>query len=519
MTMITTMIMTTITDTTTTDTDFDSIFRPRETYALTRFVFLRGLGLVYFVSFLALSQQILGLVGSRGLLPTAPFFNAISNYFESPAEAWFRVPTLFWFNHSDAALLWLSRLGALLALVVVAGFANAPILAGLWLIQLSALGALQVFYGYGWEMLLLEVGFLAIFLAAPWKARPWAASAVPFVVMILLRWVLFRLMFGAGLIKVRGDPCWLELTCLDAHYETQPLPNPLSWLLNQAPHAFHATGVLFNHFVELIVPWGLFGPKRVRTAAGLITALFQTFLILSGNLSYFNFLTLVLCVACLDDDFWKRVLPKRLHRRIPQVTESLPKPRKIMLGALCVLIGALSTNPIINMLSPRQLMNASFDPFHLVNTYGAFGSVGKERFEVILEGTRDERPTPTTRWLEYELPCKPGDLMRRPCVVAPYQYRLDWQLWFAAFRGYEGEPWILNLAHKLTLGEPSVLALFAKNPFPDAPPRFVRARLYRYQFTRFGEPGWWKRELIGEYLRPMRRDDPQLLELLDRRGW
>jgi hypothetical protein len=333
------------------------------------------------------------------------------------------------------------------------------------------------------------------------------------------------------MIKLRGDPCWRDLTCLAYHYETQPLPNPLSWLLHQTPPWFHRVEVLWNHFIELVVPFGLFGPRRVRTAAGLLTIVFQTTLIISGNLSWLNYLTVVICLACLDDGTLTRLLPARLTARFPRLLPpaDLPgsplvpasRPQRLAVGALALAVALLSIRPALNLVSRTQVMNGSFDPLHLVNTYGAFGSIGRVRHEVILAGTDDDPTRPDARWLEYDLPCKPGNLQRRPCVIAPYQLRLDWQVWFAAMSEAEREPWLVHLVYKLLQGDRPVRALLAPSPFADHPPRAIRADLYEYHFTRWGDRarGWWTRRRAGDYLRPLTLADPALRAYVADHGW
>jgi lipase maturation factor len=303
---------------------------------------------------------------------------------------------------------------------------------------------------------------------------------------------------------------------------TQPNPHPLSWLLHQAPPWFHTIGVLFNHFVEVVVPFGVFGPRRLRRWAGAFTVAFQLMLILSGNLSFLNWLTLVVALGCFDDGVWRRLLPGRWLRSVrDDAAAPLTRAERAVSIALVLLVALLSINPVSNMLSSRQLMNAGFDPLHLVNTYGAFGSVSRERHEVVLEGAVAVAGASEAEldWREYEFPCKPGDPARAPCWVTPYHYRLDWQMWFAGLSRAERQPWIFNLVYKLLSGDRAVLSLLRNNPFPDAPPTYVRASLYRYEFTRFGESGWWRRQRLGAYLPALTRDDPRLLDVLDRLGW
>jgi hypothetical protein len=486
-------------------------------YWHTRMVFLRGLGFIYCVAFGLLFRQVDGLLGSRGLLPVEWFLRDVREFLG--AAAYVRLPTLLFLGSSDVALKGLCLLGLAFSIAAVLGYASALIFGGLWLVYMSFVHAGQIFYGYGWELLLLEAGFLAMFFAPPWSPKLYGTSPPPRALPWLLRWLLFRVMFGAGLIKVRGDPCWLELTCLADHYETQPNPSPLSYYFHAMPMWFHKAGTLFNHVVELVVPFGLFGPRRVRHVAGGLVVVFQMILIVSGNLSFLNWLTIVVAVSAFDDSFLARILPARLVEAAKVAAtgavESVRRRTTIVL--LAVLIALLSIVPTVNLISPDQKMNASFDPFDLVNTYGAFGNVDHERHEVVLEGTWDDVLSGDAQWLEYEFPCKPGDRRRAPCLVTPYHYRLDWQMWFAGHAERAHDSWFFRLVYDLLRENRAVTALLAKDPFEGRPPRYVRALLYHYSFAH-GERGvWWNRALLGEYLRPVALDDPALLEVLRRR--
>jgi hypothetical protein len=488
------------------------------TYRLTSFVYLRALGAIYCVAFLILHNQMLPLFGSHGLLPADLFVENLHRY-----SSFWRLPGLFWFGTSDATLSTAADVGLGLSLLVLCGVENAFVMIALWALYLSFVHVGQVFYGYGWETLLLEAGFLGIFLCPCTRVLPLSdPTPPPLAVVFMLRWLLFRLMLGAGLIKLRGDPCWRDLTCLAYHYETQPVPHPLSWLLHQAPMWFHRVGTLFNHVVELIAPAFLLGRRRVRhVAAGLMVA-FQVMLILSGNLSFLNWLTIAIALASFDDESLRRLLPRRLATRAERL-ESVQRPslaRNWVVGALSVLVLVLSISPVANMLSPHQRMNTSFEPLHLVNSYGAFGSVGKTRDEVILEGTMDPRPGPNSSWRAYEFKCKPGDVRRRPCWITPYHYRLDWQMWFAALSDYEHEPFLVHLIYKLLHDDRGVQSLMANRPFPKQPPRYIRAERYRYHFTRLGSfnGAYWRRERIAAYLPPLSLDNPSLLEFLGQQG-
>ncbi|HEY0133232.1 MAG TPA: lipase maturation factor family protein, partial [Nannocystis sp.] len=328
-----------------------------------------------------------------------------------------------------------------------------------------------------------------------------------------------RVMLGAGLIKLRGDACWTDLTCLEAHFETQPLPNPVSWYFHHLPPWLLHAGVVFNHIAELALPLLAFGPRRLRILAGLGMIAFQVNLIVSGNLSFLNWLTIVPCIACLDDRLLARVLPRRLSRDLVDA----PATRRSHLTA-CVyaaLVAWLSVPVVANMLGRGQAMNASFDRLHLVNTYGAFGSVSTVRLELEIEGTDATEPDERAVWRPYAFYCKPGDPARRPCWAAPYHHRLDWLMWFAALDvaangGLARETWLLALLDKLLAADPQVLSLMAPPPnFAGGAPTFVRVEVYRYRFTAAGERAWWQRERLGSLIRPVSRDDPELRALLD----
>jgi len=470
---------------------------------------LRGLGLIYATAFLILVRQGPALIGSSGILPAARFLERLTALFHSRAAGFWQLPSLFWLSASDAWLTGCAWLGLLGSLLLLAGRYNAPLLALLWALYLSFTHVGQIFYGYGWDSLLCETGFLAIFLAPGLRPREFDQASPPSqIVLVLFRWLSFRIMFGAGLIKLRGDECWTNLTCLAYHYETQPNPGPLSPLFHAAPLWFHKLGTLFNHLVEVVAPFGVFGPRPARLVAGCLIIAFQTILILSGNLSFLNWLTLLIAFACFDDQAVLRILPERLRTaaraRLSLLAEAEPtRGRRAVSITLALVVGALSLNPVVNLLSPRQAMNASFDPFNLVNTYGAFGSVSRERYEVIIEGTSAPTLDEYSTWQEYELPCKPGRVTRSPCWITPYHYRLDWQLWFVPLSPDYQRRWFLSLTQKLLQGNREVLSLFAENPFPDRPPHYIRASFYRYEFAPLGTPNTWRRTRVDQYLPPV----------------
>ncbi|HWF08345.1 MAG TPA: lipase maturation factor family protein [Bryobacteraceae bacterium] len=485
-----------------------------QNYWLSQFVFTRALALVYLIAFLCALNQAKPLIGEHGLLPLTTWVR------EVPFRA---TPSLFYLWPNDRALTIASWCGIVFSCLLLSGTAlrySSAIAAAAWLLvwvlYLSFVNIGQTFYGFGWESLLLEAGFFAMFLGGN-------RIAPPLIGTWMFRWLEFRLMFGAGLIKLRGDPCWRDLTCLNYHYQTQPMPNPLSWYFHWAPQWTHTGGVLFNHFSELIVPFGYLLPQPIGSIAAIITIVFQGAIMASGNLSWLNFLTIVLAIPLIATP----LSPGRwLAAIIPIRPPALSPPGNLhsaLLVVLAIVVGILSVQPIRNMLSPTQAMNASFNPFHLVGTYGAFGSVTRQRFEVIIEGARDDVVTASTQWTAYEFKGKPGDPSRMPPQIAPYHLRLDWLMWFAAFSTYEQHPWFVHLMGKLLEGDRDTLGLLASNPFPDKPPRFVRAQLYEYKFATPEEHrktgAWWTRRFVDSYFPAVSLNDPGFVGVLRRQGW
>ncbi|HYY79246.1 MAG TPA: lipase maturation factor family protein [Actinomycetes bacterium] len=462
-------------------------------YWSSRLLVGRALAGTYLIAFLVAANQFRPLLGERGLLPVRRFLAAVP---------FARAPSLFHWHYSDRFLGVVAWSGVVLSAGALAGLADAgPLWLWmvvwflLWALYLSIVNVGQVFYAFGWESLLLETGFLAIFLGP-------ARTAPPVLVVWLLRWLLFRVELGAGLIKLRADPCWRDLTCLRYHHETQPMPNPLSWFFHHLPEPLHRLEVLANHVAQLLVPFGLLAPQPVAGAAGAVVVVTQGWLLLSGNFSWLNLLTVTLALACFDDAQLGRLLPAG-HAALA----APPRWFELATIAMAALIAALSWRPARNLVSRHQLMNAAFDPLRLVNAYGAFGAVTRERYEVVLEGTADPVPHPGSAWKEYEFKGKPGDPRRRPPQVAPYHLRLDWLLWFAAMSPAPSEPWLVRLAEKLLQGDRATLRLLRRNPFPDAPPSWVRATRYRYRFSSRAERrrtgAWWVRTPAGSYLPPL----------------
>jgi hypothetical protein len=495
----------------------------RPTYWLTRFLILRLLGVIYAVAFLVAINQIVPLIGENGLLPVGIFLKRVGGALGSPGAGFARLPSLFWFVHSDTALLTVAWVGFALSCVVVAGFANAPLLSVLWFLYMSFVHVGQDWYGYGWEIQLLETGFLAIFLCPLLDMRPFPGRAAPAPVIGLFRWLTFRIMLGAGLIKIRGDETWRNATALYYHFESQPLPGLLSRWFHFLPRVVLKIGVWFNFLAEVVAPWFIFWPRLARHIAGSVIVLLQIILIFSGNLSFLNWLTIVPALACFDDGFWSKLLPRPLVRRAEAAAARAGPSRPMLVTAwtVVVVIAFLSIQPVLNMISDRQIMNTSFDRLDLVNTYGAFGSVGRERLNLVFEGTMDETPDDNATWKAYPYKGLPTALDKRPPQIAPYQLRLDWQIWFAAMSTPEEYPWTLTLVSKLLHNDPGAVGLFAANPFSDKPPRYIRVVLYRYSFAQPGNPegNWWIRERVGDlWLPAMSANDPRLTEFLNGAG-
>ncbi|XP_033022764.1 lipase maturation factor 1 isoform X2 [Lacerta agilis] len=426
------------------------------TFWLTRLALLRATAFIYFVAFLVAKHQNKALIGDQGLLPCKLYLESVKRYFKGKInlDALSYAPTLIWFldwSSMDSVLDAFAVAGlGISTFVLVTGCANVILMASLWALYLSLINVGQVWYSFGWESQLLETGFLGIFLCPLWTLSQLPRRTPPSRIIIWgYRWLIFRIMLGAGLIKIRGDRCWRDLTCMDYHYETQPVPNPISYYMHRSPWWFHQFETLFNHFIELAVPFLIFLGRRLCLVHGILQILFQVLLIVSGNLSFLNWLTIVPSIACFDDaalGFLFSSKEQGLKARVQemQTGEAEGKTEPLRCGCYIrkgvnlsfgVLIAFLSVPVVINLLSSRQVMNTSFNPLRIVNTYGAFGSITKDRTEVIIQGTSSLDPNdPAAIWEEYEFKCKPGDLHRRPCLISPYHYRLDWLMWFAAFQ-------------------------------------------------------------------------------------
>ena len=502
---------------------------PRD-YLFTRRLFLRSLGCIYLAAFLSYWMQADGLVGSQGILPAAKFLEAVSR--TQGAEGYYLCPTLFWLCPTDGFLHLLCSGGVVLSLLSLSGLMPPLVFFLLWAFYLSLVRIGGDFYHFQWDILLLETGLLAVFFA-PWKLLPARTGEAPpsLLSLLLVRWLLFRLMFESGAVKLLwNDETWWNLTALNYHYQTQPLPTWVGWYAHQLPEWFQKTSVAIMYLLELAVPFFAFLPRRFRLAGFFALAGFQILILLTGNYCFFNALAIVLCIPLADDRLFAKFRWRRRPREAPvESPAGIPERRDppvktVLTWAFAALVLVMSVIQLVEMFgSPRirgrdpagaaggwrelagnlQRWLAPFDP---VNSYGLFRVMTTTRPEIIVEGSEDGR-----NWQAYEFKWKPGDLKRRPGFVEPHQPRLDWQMWFAALRG-EGQlaalgrvsqldGWFQNFLYRLLTGSPPVLSLLEKNPFAEKPPRYLRALLYEYRFTdpatRRETGDWWRREPKG----------------------
>ncbi len=491
----------------------------RPSYDLTRWLFLRLLAVIYLIAFLSLHVQMLGLIGTRGVLPVSDFLQAVRESLGS--QSYWSFPTLAWISPGDTILRVLSVGGILASLVALAGLVPLLAFATLWLLYLSLVIAGQDFLSFQWDILLLETGFLGIFFS-PRRAPPSRT------VLWLLRFLLFRLMFSSGAGKLAsGDLTWRTLTALNYHYETQCLPTPLAWYMHQLPGWFQKVSSGFTLGTEILVPFLIFTPRRLRFTAAVLLIVLQVLIMLTGNYAFFNWLPIALCLLLFDDALfqtWRtlqraasrlvstlgrrspdtsvqgsRVSPQQAGEPAPQARRALPRLVSILLAAALLPAGAIQVARMFWTLdwipSPAARVLGHLTQLHVVGNYGLFTVMTTSRPEIVVEGSNDGQT-----WREYEFKYKPGDLKRRPPIVAPHQPRLDWQMWFAALGDYRGNPWFVNLMVRLLEGSPEVLALLERNPFPTAPPRYIRAARYDYHFTRNRTDGaWWRREFKDLY--------------------
>lgn len=459
-------------------------------------LFAHALGVIFAIAFLSFAVQACGLIGERGIMPAGDFLAMVRK--AAGVSPW-QVPTVFWFGSGDTALLTVCWIGVAASVVLASGFAPAPAALVCWALYLSLCSVGSPFLNFQWEALLLETGLLAVIML-PWRLRPdWSREGpLPMVGRYLLWWLVFRLNFESGVVKLAwGDKTWLELRALGVHFETQCIPHAIAWYAHQMPEWLLRAGCAVMFAIELVVPFLIVLGARVRHAAALALIALQLGIIATGNFAYFNWLSIVICLPLFADSFF----PARWRREIP--ASSAPPEWKWVAATCVALFVFIATLP--GLLGAFRVevgdgIERALMPLRSFNGYGLFRVMTTERPEIVVEGSRDG-----VNWEAYEFRWKPGDLYRRPGFCAPHQPRLDWQMWFAALSDVRNNPWFVNFLVRLLQGSPEVLALLEKNPFPGEPPRYVRAVLYDYRFTHSSDhtAAWWKRESKGLYCPPI----------------
>ena len=461
-------------------------------YDLVSFLFLRLFGLIYLSAFISFGVQALGLIGSHGILPLADLIDIIGA--RVGPERFYLMPMVFWWNASDVAIQAVCWTGAGLSALLVFNLRPRLSLLLLYLLYLSLLYAGQDFMTYQWDTFLLEGGFLALLLSFATTPGVW-----------VLRWLLFRFLFMSGMVKLlSGDPNWWNLSALSYHFLTQPLPTPVAWYVAHLPLSVLKVLTGGTFFVELVLPFLIFCPRRLRFFAAFGILVLQSCIAITGNYNWFNLQTMLLCLLLFDDAALQRILPRRLigMLRLPAEHNAPPRSVRLVVGAFALLIVFCSLVQMDVRFggSPPALAQAVdrvVEPLHIVSGYGLFAVMTTERDEIVIEGSYDN-----VEWREYQFRYKPGDVRRRPRWNIPHQPRLDWQMWFAALEDPRRLRWFAGFLEKILKNEPAVTALIEKDPFPDKPPVYVRALFYDYSYTGIEEKAksqWWERRLLGVY--------------------
>lgn len=443
-------------------------------------IFSRLLGLVYFAAFFPFIFQIRALIGENGILPLQKYLNFIA--LRLPKEKYYYFPTLFWFNASNKALMSVAFLGTFLSIVLMIGYFTPLALIGLYVLYLSIVWAGQIFLGYGWEGFLLEITIHAFLLNL---------TPIPDTfVWISIYFLLFRFHVQAGAVKLQSkDPYWRNLTATYIHYESQPLPNPLAWYMRKMPLWFHKASCLYMFFVEMVVPFAIFFGPEIRFVAFTLLVSLQLMIAFTGNFSFLNLMTIVLCTVLLG------VQPT-------EVTWVAP------FGILLLTLQAIR---FANHFFPRSIFERILQPFQhffLVNRYGLFAVMTVKRYEIIPEGSDDMET-----WKPYGFRFKPDNVTERPPIIAPFQPRLDWQMWFLPFALFDPNSWFQSFLSALLEGNKEVLKLVRINPFPDKPPKYIRARAYLYEYTSWAEgklsKAWYKRKDAGLFTPTLTLKNPK----------
>lgn len=517
--------------------------RPADTFLLSRWLFTRCFGVIHFVAFLSFAVEILGLNGSHGIEPTTLLLERVREYCGNTAM--FVLPTLAWFNSSDSFILGMAIAGVVLSIFVIAGVLSAPSLVMLAILWLSLINGGGEFTAFQSDGLLVETTVLSLFFVrwcvfdTPWKFAKPTSIEPSLLSILLLRFLIFRLMFSGGLVKLlSGDPTWQDLTAMSYHYETQPIPTPLAWFAYHLPLVAHKFSVIMVFLTELVVPLTYFVGRRSRLIAAIYTALLHLMIILTGNYTFLNYLSIVLCIPLVDDSYLLKLVPEKWRSKVasdfvkePLSSESLIESAKAssrgrllarhlanVFAAVFLFFGAcrFSAGLLHGFFVPPIVREAlTFTaPFHLFNSYGMFAVMTTTRPEIVFEGSDDGKI-----WKVYEFHYKVGDLKKPPPIVAPHMARLDWRLWFAAMDRASESPWVFGIVKLLLTGDPQIKPFFRDYPFTEHPPKYIRVFVYDYHFSDwnhlFTSGEWWYRDNKRTYLPPlMMRRDGQLAPAL-----
>jgi len=484
-----------------------------------RWVFLRALGCIYFSAFFSLVFQIRGLIGPEGILPAGLYLRAVAQSFGYVRGVWF-APSVLWLTSGPHMLIALCWVGMVASLLLVLNVWPRGMLFICFVCFLSFVSAAQDFSGYQSDGMLLEAGFIALFFAPP-GMRPGMGVASPSsrASLFLLQWEWFRIYFESGAAKIiGGDPEWRNFTAMDEYYQNGPLPTWIGWYMQHLPHWFHASTVFATLALELVLVWMLFLPRRWRIVCFLIVTPWEVGVILSANYTFLNYLVLALGFLLLDDRFLLPFLPQRWKAEVSP-RPALPEQSRrqgwrvgfvqqisvLKLSFAAVMLSWIfyaTAAQMIWMFSAELPMPTSpveaLEPFRIANRYGLFGVMTRGRYEIEFQGSEDGKT-----WVAYPFRYKPQDLSTAPGIYAPYQPRFDWNLWFASLGSWQDYPIVPRTEVRLLSNDADVLTLFAKNPFPNQPPRQVRAVIWQYWFTTMSEKRtqglWWRRQLVGLY--------------------
>jgi len=463
-------------------------------YRLVSALFLRLLGCIYLIAFISIGRQTEGLAGSQGILPFAEKLAFLETRYG--IERFFQLPNIFWLNASDQALTGTAIAGCIVSILIIFNRLSRPALITAFVLYLSLYHANREFMNFQWDGLLLETGFLAIFLTPRSRA-----------VVLLFRWLLFRLRFMSGISKLSmHDPTWSGLTALNTYFEVQPLPTPLAWYAQQFPEWLLRFGTASTLFVEILVPFMMFLPRRWRFTAAWVTILWQVLIILTSNHNWINFLTIILCLFLFDDRAVRRIVPARLETTLLRQPETAPRNERARKAAVGILATFILVTSSVHLWELTTMQRSSGIPgwlldyaetYRLVSKYHIFPTMKTERIELEVSGSQDGR-----EWKTYVFKYKPGDIYTTPRVVLPFQPRLDWQMWFVTLNRRH-LAWFQNFLEALLDNSPTVTALLQHNPFPDKAPRYISVDAYRYRFSsaeqRRKTGQWWQREALGPF--------------------